>query len=80
MFMRITFIALVVAACTPQARRDALSITLDVMKCVVAEQGETDEKVYAKCARDNVSKEDVLRMLSEARASTAAAAKAASCK
>lgn len=79
--MRLSIIMAVVAtvlvSCTPQARRDAANIAFDIAKCVIGNQGETDEAVYARCAKEEVSKEDVLRMLTEAREATAAQAKAA---
>jgi hypothetical protein len=68
-----TMTAAVTQACTPQARREAALLGLDVLRCVLANQGEDDEKVYAACARENVTREDIDTMLKEARSAAAKA-------
>lgn len=61
------------SACTPQGRWHAANVVLDVLQCVIANEAKPDAEVVALCAGENVSPDDVRKILASHRASLASA-------
>lgn len=72
-------VAAVVIACTPAARQHLAIMTLDVAQCVLANQGEEEATVIAKCAAENVSPDDIKKLLVESRKASAKMAATKGC-
>jgi hypothetical protein len=62
-----------VTACSPTGRTHTILKGLDVARCVLEHQGEDEAKVIALCAVENVSPDDVRRMIADAQTATAKA-------
>lgn len=60
-----------VVGCTPQGRWHAANVVLDVLQCVIANEAKPDAEVVALCAGENVSPDDVRKILASHRASLA---------
>lgn len=69
-----------VASCTPEARTALATNGLEVGLCVAQNQDLPVEQVIAKCITENVTADDITRILAEQKKATArAAAKRLSC-
>lgn len=74
------FVALLaLASCTPAGRWHAANVVLDVLQCVLANEPKPDAEVVAICAADNVSPDDVRKILAQQRAALAEARRAGVC-
>lgn len=63
--------AMTSTACTPAGRWHAANVVLDVLQCVLANEAKPDVEVVALCAADNVSPDDVRKILAQQRAALA---------
>jgi hypothetical protein len=65
--------ARLIAGCTPAGRWHAANVVLDVLQCVLANEAKPDVEVVAACAGQNVSPDDVRKILASHRAAVARA-------
>lgn len=66
-------------ACTPQQRHAVFPIAFDVASCVMENIEHADEDILKECVKENVSKEDVLKLISTGRKAVARASAKAGC-
>lgn len=74
-----SIVAMGAQACTPAGRWHAANVVLDVLQCVLANEAKPDAEVVALCAADNVSPDDVRKILAQQRAALAEARRAGVC-
>jgi hypothetical protein len=63
-----------VTSCTPEARREALLLTLDAAKCAVAHLNLPDDQILKLCAIEAADADRILKIVGQARSESARAA------
>jgi hypothetical protein len=69
----------ITTGCTAAGRWHAANVVLDVLQCVLANEKKPDAEVVALCAGENVSPDDVRKVLAQQRAALAEARHAGVC-